>query len=94
MRILRLALLLAIVLPAVAAMAADRPKPEPSPPAPSYLDPTAERQVTIVKRGTDTVEEYRAGAKLYMLKVTPAHGAPYFLIDEKGDGKMTRRMVP
>ena len=44
-----------------------------------------------IKRGTDTVEEYRVGGKLYMLKVTPATGASYYLVDEKGDGKMTRQ---
>ena len=43
-----------------------------------------------MKRGTDTVEEYRVGNKLYMLKVTPASGTSYYLIDEKGDGRMTR----
>lgn len=90
MRTLRVALLLAFVLPA----AAGRPKAEPPPAAPAYIDPAVARQVTIVKRGTDTVEEYRADGKLYMLKVAPADGAPYFLIDEQGDGRMTRRMAP
>lgn len=90
MRGLRAALLLAVVLP----VAAERPRAEPPPAAPAYVDPALERQVTIVRRGTDMVEEYRAGGKLYMLKVAPVGGAPYFLIDERGDGTMTRRMVP
>ena len=48
---------------------------EPPPPPPGFeLDPALEPQVTILKRGTDTVEEYRIGGKLYMVKVTPAHG--------------------
>ena len=69
-----------------------QPVPEPPPPPKGFeLDNALEPQVTIIKRGTDTVEEYRVGGKLYMLKVTPAHGAPYYLIDEKGDGKMTRQ---
>ena len=94
MRNLLAALLLSIVLPVAAA---DRPNalqpvPEPPPPPPGFdLDPALEPQVTITKRGTDTVEEYRVGGKLYMLKVTPAHGVPYYLIDEKGDGRMTRQ---
>lgn len=94
MRNLLAALLLSIVLPAVAA---DRPgnlqplPDSPPPPSGSELDPALEPQVTIIKRGSDTVEEYRIGGKLYMLKVTPAHGVPYYLIDEKGDGKMTRQ---
>lgn len=94
MRNLLAALLLTIALPVAAA---DRPGnlqpvPEPPPPPPGFdLDPALEPQVTIIKRGTDTVEEYRVGGKLYMLKVTPAHGIPYYLIDEKGDGRMTRQ---
>ena len=81
---------------ALPAMGADRPRnlqpiPEPPPPpAGSEMDSALEPQVTIIKRGTDTVEEYRVGGKLYMLKVTPASGKPYYLIDEKGDGKMSR----
>ena len=61
-----------------------QPVPEPPPPPPGYeLDPALEPQVTILKRGTDTVEEYRIGGKLYMIKVTPAHGRPYYLVDNR-----------
>lgn len=94
MRKLLAILLLTAALPVAAA---DRPTnlqpvPDPPPPPPGFeLDPALEPQVTIIKRGTDTVEEYRVGGKLYMLKVTPAHGVSYYLIDEKGDGRMTRQ---
>lgn len=94
MRKLLALLLLCIALPVVGA---DRPVnlqpiPDPPPPPPGFeLDPALEPQVTILKRGTDTVEEYRVAGKLYMLKVTPASGRPYYLIDEKGDGKMSRQ---
>ena len=68
-----------------------QPIPEPPPPPPGYeLDPALEPQVTIIKRGTDTVEEYRIGGKLYMIKVTPPHGVPYYMIDQRGDGKFVR----
>ena len=68
-----------------------QPVPEPPPPPPGYeLDPALEPQVTILKRGTDTVEEYRLAGKLYMIKVTPARGVPYYLVDREGDGKFTR----
>ena len=89
------ALLLALALP-VAAQAPGKPAslqpiPEPPPPPPGYeLDPALEPQVTILKRGTDTVEEYRLAGRLYMVKVTPAHGVPYYLVDRIGDGKFTR----
>ena len=94
MRNLLAILLLSVVLPAVAAQRAGvlQPIPDPPPPPPGFeLDPALEPQVTIIKRGSDTVEEYRVAGKLYMLKVTPAHGVPYYLIDEKGDGRMTRQ---
>lgn len=69
-----------------------QPVPDPPPPPPGFeLDPALEPQVTILKRGTDTVEEYRIAGKLYMIKVTPATGPGYYLIDEKGDGKFTRQ---
>lgn len=28
--------------------------------------------------------------KLYMVKVTPPHGVPYYLIDKEGNGQMVR----
>ena len=36
----------------------------------------------------DTIEEYRVGSKLRMVKVTPARGAPFYLYDRNGDGRM------
>ena len=82
---------------AVTAIAAERPAnlqpaPDPGPPPPGpTLDPALEAQVTILKRGRDTDEEYRVAGKLYMIKVTPAPGISYYMIDEKGDGRMTRQ---
>lgn len=69
-----------------------QPIPEPPPPPPGMeLDPSLEPQVTILKRGTDTVEEYRIGGRLYMVKVTPPGGRPYYLIDHRGDGNFARQ---
>ncbi|MBT0961812.1 DUF2782 domain-containing protein [Denitromonas iodatirespirans] len=62
----------------------DVPAPPPIPAGVTEED--FEPQVTIVKRGDDVVEEYRAHGKLYMVKVTPPHGTPYYLIDRRGDG--------
>lgn len=84
----------AIALPAAAqnSKSAAQPIPEPPPPPPGFeLDPAAEPQVTIRKRGEDTIEEYRISGKLYMMKVTPPGGRPYYLIDERGDGKFARQ---
>ena len=86
---------LAIAGPPAAAQTAKppvlQPVPEPPPPPPGYeLDPSLEPQVTILKKGTDLVEEYRVGGRLYMVKITPAVGRPYFLVDHKGDGVFAR----
>ncbi len=95
MRRIFLILALLFALPAAAQKeqpAGLQPIPEPPPPPPSAaLDPSLEPQVTITKHGEDRVEEYRIKGRLYMLKVTPSHGVPYYLIDQKGDGRMTRQ---
>lgn len=91
----QLMLLAAISLPAWAQTPALPPNlqpiPEPPPMPATAADEDIEPQITITQRGQDKVEEYRAGGRLYMLKVTPPHGVPYYLIDEKGDGVMTRK---
>lgn len=93
MRRLLLSLLLCTALPLYAQSKPQlQPIPEPPPPPPGYeLDPALEPQVTILKRGTDTIEEYRIGGILYMVKVTPANGRPYYMIDHKGDGRFSRQ---
>ena len=58
---------------------------------PKTLDETlVEPQVTIVKKGTDTVEEYRINGELYMMKITPAHGVPYYLQKQDQEGGWSR----
>jgi len=73
----------------------DRPKdlqpvPEAAPPPPPQGDQSLEPEVTIKKRGKETIEEYRVHGRLYMVKVTPATGVPYYLIDENGTGTFVR----
>ena len=47
-----------------------------------------EPEITIQTRGTEIHEEYRYNGQLYMVKVTPKHGRPYFLIfDERGTSR-------
>lgn len=70
------------------------PLPEPPPPPPGFLDAPDEPQVTIKKRGEDQVEEYRLNGRLYMIKVTPPSGVPYYLVDTKGDGVFVREEAP
>ncbi|MCK6406130.1 MAG: DUF2782 domain-containing protein [Rhodocyclaceae bacterium] len=65
-----------------------QPLPAVPPPPPEIVpfDEALEPQVTIRKREGDTVEEYRRDGRLYMIKVTPPHGVPYYLVDTEGDG--------
>jgi hypothetical protein len=87
------AVLLAATLPAMAQKRpADlEPLPAVPPPPPGLTDADTEPQVTIVRRGQDKVEEYRLNGKLYMMKVTPPHGRPYYLVDQLGDGSWARQ---
>ena len=75
---------------AVAASPSDRPpnlKPVPDgAPGPDDAPP-----VTIPPSSARRGVEYRANGKLYMLKVTPRYGKPYYLIDQKGDGQFARQ---
>ena len=94
-RSMLLALLLAASLPVAAADPAKPPQlqplPAPPPPPPGFEpDPALEPQITIYKRGTDTVEEYRLNGQVYMIKITPATGKPYFMVDNTGKGTFVR----
>ncbi len=70
------------------------PLPEPPPPPPGVVDNAEEPQVTITKQGENKVEEYRINGKLYMMKVTPPNGVPYYLLDQQGNGRWTRQEGP
>lgn len=50
-----------------------------------------EPDITIIKRGKETIQEYRINGKLYMVKITPSIGPPYYLVDNDGDGNMDAR---
>ncbi len=50
-----------------------------------------EPEVTIIETSRGTIQEYRAGGRLYMVKITPRRGFPYYLVDTDGDGIMDMR---
>lgn len=52
------------------------PEPEPSELSENQSDPELEEQVTIIKRGEDTIEEHRVNGELLMIKVIPRIGPP------------------
>jgi len=49
-----------------------------------------EPEVTITTKGKEIHEEYRLNGRLYMIKIIPKKGKPYYLIDNEGNGKFRR----
>ena len=78
--------------PKPSAEAPPPPPPASGTPASSASEPETglEPEITITTRGELTYEEYRVHGKLYMIKVTPKHGKPYYLIDHEGSGQLRR----
>jgi hypothetical protein len=86
----------AVLLLVPAAIVAQEAATVPAPPrfpagVEAVEEPTPEPEVTIVDRERDTVFEYRINGRLYMIKIVPAFGPPYFFIDNDGDGNMETR---
>lgn len=96
---MRRLLLPLLIMSSTAWAQADRPAaPERMealpPPQMEPFDESLEPQVTIVNDERGTVEEFRISGKLYMVRVVPRVGAPFYLIDNDGDGRMeTRRSM-
>jgi len=95
MRYIQALLILALAAP-VAVFAADKPtnleplEDLPPPPAGLSADDSVEPQITITKKGDDKVEEYRIHGELYMMKITPSHGVPYYLMKEDENSAWSR----
>ena len=66
-------------------------EPLPESAQPPVVGAEESPSVTITQKGEEKIEEYRLHGQLYMIKVTPAHGRPYYLVDLKGDGKFVRQ---
>ena len=69
---------------------AEAPLP-PDLPDPLESGQPIEPEVTIIRRDDATIEEYRLNGRMYMAKITPKIGKPYYLIDKDGDGQMEAR---
>ncbi len=65
------------------------PKLEPLPEITS--DAELEPQITIKRKGGETVEEARVNGRLVWIKVTPSHGKAYYLIPSVGGNTYIRR---
>jgi hypothetical protein len=58
---------------------------------PQAQDQELQPEVTIIQRDGAAIEEYRVGGQLYMVKITPSKGLPYYLVDSDGDGVLETR---
>ena len=69
-----------------------QPLPEPPDiPPPVESGETLEPDVTIIRKGKETIEEYRIHNRLYMVKIKPAIGPAYYMVDTDGDGTLDHR---
>jgi len=57
-------------------------------PEPLQSGESMEPDINIIQEDDRTVEEYRMNGQLYMIKVTPSIGKPYYLMDSDGDGSL------
>jgi hypothetical protein len=93
-----LAPLFALVFVVTGSLAAqeDLEKPPPIPPEttedvpipPKIQGEQIEPTVTIREEEDRMIEEYRFNGQVYMVKITPKGGVPYYYIDTDGDGKL------
>jgi hypothetical protein len=65
----------------------EAPEVVPSPVTGDAVQP----EITIRESGNETVYEYRVRGVLYMVKIQPQFGPPYFLIDSDGNGTLDQR---
>jgi hypothetical protein len=83
-----------IALPSVASEGQATPAPIDHP-APTTAEDEGgsldEPRVTVRELGETTIEEYRIGGELYMIRIVPRKGVPYYLVDSDGDGSFERR---
>ena len=87
------AALLALLL-ALPAAAPAQDEAEDIPPEYRLAPGDGDPEVTIIQKPHMTITEYRSGGRVYMIKVDPDVGPPYYLIDRNGDGEWDDRMGP
>ena len=48
-------------------------------------------KVTIKEGKDEVISEFRINGQLYMIRITPKKGKPYYLVDSDGDGNLETR---
>jgi hypothetical protein len=87
---------LALLLPLSLAAQDELERPPEIPPEgaaeaplpPKVQDEQVEPTVTIRDEEGKRIEEYSRNGQVYMVKVTPEKGVPYYYIDSDGDGQL------
>lgn len=65
------------------------PVPEPPPlPEPMQSGEPMEPEVTITESEKGTIHQYSHNGRVYMVKIVPDAGPPYYLLDSNGDGTL------
>jgi Protein of unknown function (DUF2782) len=67
----------------------DPAAPPPIPPIPPKVpNEEVELSVVITEKEGERIEEYSRDGRVYMVKITPIKGPPYWYLDEDGDGQL------
>jgi hypothetical protein len=85
-----------IILLIMPSLAHAQPPDTDAPPPPQVAegesnDARLEPEVRIIERGGERIEEYRLNGELFMIKIIPKMGYPYYLVDVDGDGRLETR---
>lgn len=92
MSMMKTLFVLALVSMPLAVTAADGvPIDAPPPPEPLVSGEALEPEVTIRRTPRETIYEYRRNGKLFLVRVRPEVGPPYYFVDVNGDGELDYR---
>ena len=80
--------------PGAWAVEEERLEIETLPPEPDLMEELEEAEVTIIQQENRIIEEYRLDGHLRAIRVIPAKGRPYFLIDTDGDPDQVDLPIP
>jgi len=64
----------------------ERALPTPDAPQSRVAGEATEPEINIIEQAEGLVYEYRVRGRLYMVKVQPQIGPPYYFLDTNGDG--------
>lgn len=96
-RVLLVILVVFFTVPLAAQEDLEKPPPIPTedtastegiPIPPKIQEEQIEPTVTIREEEGRQIEEYRMNGQVYMVKITPIGGIPYYYIDTDGDGRL------